>query len=377
MAYTAPGTAVAGDVLTASFWNQQVRDNMEAVAGAPFARNILYNGAMQVAQRGTSTAGVTASGWPVDRWNLIASSLGTWTVSQETDAPTGSGFRNSMKLLVTTADAAPAASDYAIIRQGIEGYNAQTILKGTSSALQLTLSFWVKSNVTGTHVAYLNDNTNGRVVSAAYTISASGTWEKKSVTFPADTTGTLPNDNSGALYAAFGLGAGSNYTGGTLATSWTTTQTSLLTGQQNVASAINNYIQITGVQLEVGSAATGFEFLPFGDELARCQRYFYVIASGGADRMIGSGGYFSSAQFECAIHFPVAMRTAPVGSFTTGTNYYLIRTNGGAVNVNYVDIYGATFQTCLIFTAASGTSGAYGRLTCNAAGAFVGLTAEL
>jgi hypothetical protein len=280
MAYTAPGTAVAGDVLTAAFWNQQVRDNMEAVAGPPFARNILYNGAMQVAQRGTSFASLsTGAAYTLDRWQAATLNMGTWTASQTVDAPTGSGFVNCLKMLCTTADASPAAADEVNINQKLEGYDVQRLFFGTASASDLTISFWVKSNVTGTYiVTLLNDDASERFVSKSYTISASGVWEKKTITFPGDTVSGFNNDNGASLVLRMHLGAGSNFTSGTLQTTWgTNVAANRAVGQTNLAAATSNYWQVTGVQLETGSVATGFEFLPYGEELRRCQRYFYAI----------------------------------------------------------------------------------------------------
>jgi hypothetical protein len=246
------------------------------LAHPPTFKNLIINGDMQVAQRATSVTGVTATSYnTADRWLVSASSLGTWTQSVETDAPTGSGFRKSVKMLCTTADASPAASDFLLFNQQIEGQNLQHIAKGTSSAKQLTVSFWVKSNVTGTYIVYLYDNDNNREVSASYTISASATWEKKTITFPADTTGAFDNDNGASLQLGFWLAAGSDRSSGTLNTSWNNAvAANRAAGQTNVAAATNNYWQITGVQLEVGSTATEFEFLPADVELVRCQRYY-------------------------------------------------------------------------------------------------------
>ena len=239
-------------------------------------RNVVINGAMQVAQRGTSTAGITASAYyTADRFATANTTLGTWTQSIEADAPTGSGFRNSLKMLCTTADASPAAADGLRIDQNIEGQNLQQFLKGTSSAKPFSVSFWVKANVTGTYIVWLFDEDNSRQVSASYTISASATWEKKTITFPADTTGAFNNDNGRSLYLSFWLGAGSNFTSGTLATTWASyTAANAAVGQTNLGAATSNYWQITGVQLEAGSVATPFEFEDFGTTLAKCQRYY-------------------------------------------------------------------------------------------------------
>ena len=175
-------------------------------------RNLLYNGAMQVAQRGTSTTGITTENYyTADRWLLAINSLGTWTQDLQTDAPTGSGFRRSLRMLCTTADAAPAAGDTLILIQKLEGQDLQRIRKGTSSAQQLTLSFWVKTNRTGTYVVELEDSDNARRISTSYSIAAgeSGNWVKRSLTLPADTTGVLDNDANASLLVLFWLGAGS------------------------------------------------------------------------------------------------------------------------------------------------------------------------
>lgn len=259
-------------------------------------QNLLYNGAMQVAQRGTSETGITSSGYyTADRWRLALGSLGTWTQTEESDAPTGSGFRKSTKLLCTTADGSPAVTDAFAFMQRLEGQDLQVMKKGTASAEQLTLSFWVKSNTTGTYIAELVDTDNTRAISASYSVAASGTWEKKTITYPADAVGALNNDNGTSLELLLWLGAGTNFTSGTLQTTWgTTTDTDRAVGQTNLAAATSNYWQITGVQLEVGNQATAFDHLPFGVELARCQRYFERFASNTNDDCFATGVAFTT-----------------------------------------------------------------------------------
>jgi hypothetical protein len=275
-------------------------------------KNLVINGAMQVAQRSTSVS-ISSGGYATaDRWNTVVNSMGTWTQSVENDAPTGSGFRKSLKMLCTTADASPAASDVLGIFQNIEGQNVQQIAKGTSSAKQLTISFWVKSNVTGTYIVYAYDNDNNRICSKSYTINASATWEYKTVTFPADTTGVLDNDNALSLQISFSLGAGSDSSSGTLQTTWGTyVAANSRVGQVNLASATNNYWQITGVQLEVGSVATDFEFKPADVELAQCQRYYFRNTPGNLNGNYCLAQVRSTTQVEPVIHFPVTMRTVP------------------------------------------------------------------
>ena len=240
-------------------------------------RNLLYNGAMQVHQRGTSATGLTsgAPGYQTsDRW-FFGPSVGTWTETVENDAPVGSGFRNSLKLLCETADASPAAEVGTTALQILEGQDLQGLKKGTASAETLTLSFWVKSNVTGTYAINCVDIDNTRAFSTPYQITSSGTWEKKTVSIPADTTGVLDNDNGASLRIQFWLAAGSDYTSGTYNSAWESlTNANRAAGQTNLAAAVGNYWQLTGVQLEVGETATTFEHKKFGQDQAECQRYY-------------------------------------------------------------------------------------------------------
>jgi hypothetical protein len=306
-----------------------------ALAQAPY-RNIIINGAMQVWQRNTSFASISSGeNYTVDRFNsYLSGTAGTWTLSRESDAPTGSGFRYSWKALCTTASASPNASAYFDFSQKIEGQNLQQIKKGTASAEQLTVSFWVKSNVTGTYIINLSDIDNTRGVAKSYTISSSATWEYKTVTFPADTTGVLDNDNGRSLDLRFGLVGGSDWTSGTLQQTWATqVNTNMLVGQTNLASATNNYWQVTGVQLEVGDTATPFEFKPFAQDLAECQRYYQktfapTVAPGNnvgtSGAIIGKGANASAAEPFAHWALRVSMRSYPdvttynVGTGTTG-----------------------------------------------------------
>ena len=244
-------------------------------------RNLIINGDMSIAQRGTSSTGLTngSSGYKtVDRFRFEegGSPTAQFTMTQSTDVPTGQGFGYSTKFDCTTAQGSLASSD--IIRFGtfLEGQNLQHIKKGTSNAESLTLSFWVKSNKTGTYTMRLEDQDNSRMICASYTISASATWEKKTITFDGDTTGTLGNDNGLSFIVRFNLLAGTNYDTGTLQTTWgSRTDANSAVGQVNLADSTSNEWYITGVQLEVGTSASDFEFLPFDVNLQRCQRYYH------------------------------------------------------------------------------------------------------
>ena len=246
------------------------------------SKNIIINGDMSIAQRSTSATGKTATGYYTsDRFQTSISSAGTWTQSQSTDVPTGQGFATSLKMDCTTADASPAAGDALQLQQRVEGQNVQYLKKGTSSAESLTCSFWVKSNKTGTYILEIDDNDNGRNINKSYTISSADTWEKKTITYDGDTTGAFGNDNGISLQLIFWLGAGSNFTSGTLATSWeSTTNANRAVGQVNLADSTSNDWYVTGVQLEAGTSASDFEFLPYDVNLDRCHRYYFKHSLG-------------------------------------------------------------------------------------------------
>jgi len=244
------------------------------------SKNIIINGDMSIAQRGTSVSTLASSGYyTVDRFKFQATSAGVWTMSQDTDVPTGQGFAKSLKMDCTSTDAV-SGNDLLIIRQYIEGQNLQYLKKGTANAQSLTASFWVKSNKTGTYILELFDTDNTRQISKSYTIDSADTWEKKTILIPADTTGAFGNDNGGSLIVSFWLAAGSDYTSGTLSTTWTASTTAnRAVGQINLADSTSNEFYITGVQLEAGTTASEFEFLPYDVNLQRCLRYFQKLDS--------------------------------------------------------------------------------------------------
>jgi len=239
-------------------------------------RNIIINGDMSIAQRGTSATGITTQDYyTVDRFVTRNVSSGTWTQTQSTDVPSGQGFAKSIKMDCTTAQASP--SELAI-RQRFEGQNLQYLKYGTSSAQSLTFSFWVKSNKTGTYIVEINATGNSRQISKSYTISSANTWEKKTITFPGDTSSALANDNSNELSVRWWLAAGSSWSSGTLNTSWNSiTNANRAVGQVNLADSTSNDWYVTGVQLEIGTSASDFEFLPVDVNLERCQRYYEIL----------------------------------------------------------------------------------------------------
>jgi hypothetical protein len=326
-------------------------------------RNIVINGDMQVAQRSTSVSSITTSGYyTVDRFATGISSLGTWTQSQSTDVPTGQGFATSLKMDCTTADASPAASDTLTIRTNFEGQNLQYLKKGTANALPLTLSFWVKSTKTGTFIIQIRDIDNARSISKSYTVSVSNTWEKKTITFEGDTTGVLDNNNGLSLTVDFWLGAGTDHTSGTLQNTWgARVIANDAVGQVNVADSDANDWYITGVQLEAGEQASGFEFMPIDVNLGRCQRYFYMwVPAGSGYRSIGSFSYYSSTVIEGSVTLPISMRTAPTLNIISGTNYYLLSKNGGNDSFNSLSIVQQPTVNTVTLTNTTEVSGTQG-----------------
>jgi hypothetical protein len=277
--------------------------------GALSNRNLIINGAMQVAQRGT-TKSSTFSNYLVDRFRNNTT-MTTYTYSQSTDAP--SGFSNSSKVEVTTAEVA-GASDFMFFSQHLEGQNLQRLAKGTASAQSVTVSFWVKSNVTGTYILEFDDNDNSRNINKAYTVDVSGTWEYKTITFEGDTSGAFDNDNELSGLLRWFLDAGTDFTTGTLANSWEATSNVNravgITG--TFGDAIGNYWQITGVQLEVGDTATPFEHRSYGEEMAKCQRYLYRLNGNSADQtLIGMGYFYGTTTTRHIVQYPVTMRSSP------------------------------------------------------------------
>ena len=270
-------------------------------------KNLLINGQMAIWQRSTSASVSTSLYSTVDRFITRVNNMGVFTVSRSTDVPSGQGFGYSTKWDCTTADASPAASDFIIFSQYIEGQNLQHLLKGDSTnAKKVTLSFWVKSNKPGTYIARIYDDDNTRHIAKSYTINSASTWEKKEITFDGDTSGVLDNDNNLSLRIQWWLGAGSDFTSGTLATSWeSVTDANAVVGQVNLADSTSNEWYITGCQLEVGSKATDFEFEPYERTLSKCQRYLFVFGNG---TNIGHGTSSTSSQCDSRFHLPVLLR---------------------------------------------------------------------
>ena len=354
---------VAGQVLTA----QQLDDSFAAV---DWNENVIINGAMQVAQYGTTSA-FNSGAKPVtaDRFAVYNDIGAAGTVTVENDAPTGSGFRKSMKVLYTAAAASPAGAMSGVIFQYIEGQNLQLFRKGTADAKTFVVSFWVKSNVTGNYVVQLRDRDNNRSVSALYTINASATWEKKTITFPKDTTGTFDNDNGGSLQVIFFQAAGTGYTSGTLQTTWGAhSDATSAAGQTNLAAAINNYWQFTGVQVQP-ERESQFAFLDYGTVFAQCQRYFET-QDWQANRFRLFVSYVTSATANSYIMYQPKRATPSFAWSANGSARYVY--NGGNVvgsqtlTADYSSYNGTSVSTSSTFASSTGWVDSAGTLSISA-----------
>jgi len=288
-------------------------------------KNLIINGAMQVAQRGTSNTGQTASGYfTCDRWRWSVGSLGTWTTRQSTDAP--DGFANSLNAECTTADASPAANDSLFLYHAFEGADLQQLGYGTANAQSITISFWIKATKTGAFQVNWKNNSATRLISSVQTVNSANTWEYKTITFVGYTGGAITNDNNKQAQLEMFFDAGSNFRVNPTDTSWAAINNgySQAYGTNiNLGNTVGNQVYITGVQLEVGSVATPFEHRSYGEELALCQRYFY--------RSIGGtivGAYVDSNRVDATIHFPTTMRATPTITASSGTNYWYAYTGG-------------------------------------------------
>jgi hypothetical protein len=277
-------------------------------------RNRIINGDMRIAQRGT--AAVTASGaYPVDRFLVGNTTDGAFSAQRDTSAP--AGFVNSLKVTITTADASVTTTQNLSIVHRIEGTNVADLGWGTANAQAITLSFRVRSSITGTFGGALRNSATDRSYPFTYTILAADTWETKSVTIPGDTSGTWLTDTGVGIRVEFGLGVGPDRSG--TAGAWSGSNLLSATGAVSLVGTLNATWYITGVQLEVGSVATPFERRPYGQELALCQRYYAKLQSSAANDGFGVGLNNGTSESLTQIQFPVTLRTKPTALETTGT----------------------------------------------------------
>jgi hypothetical protein len=287
-------------------------------------KNRLINGDMRIDQRNAGasvTVNALAQIFSVDRWYGAGQATdGVFTLQQSTDSP--EGFNNSLKATVTTADASVGASQLYVLQHRIEGFNVADLGWGTANAKTVTLSFQVKSSVTGTFGARLANSSSNRSYPFSYTINSANTWETKSVTIVGDTAGTWVTNNGIGIGIIFSFGVGSTYQG--TANAWAAADYIAPTGSVNIISTSGATFYITGVQLEKGSTATSFDYRPYGTELALCQRYFQnITAAIGHVSGAGNGVWRSTS------YLPVSMRANPTLSIV-GSPSYLIAASTSA-----------------------------------------------
>jgi hypothetical protein len=316
-------------------------------------RNRLINGAMVISQR-SGTSAVTIDGgatYGVDRWKGEDGTDGAFTIQQTTTAP--AGFNNSTKITITTADTSLGATQYSYFGQIIEGYNFSDLGWGTANAKTVTLSFWVQSSVTGTYTASFINESQNRSYPATFTISVANTWEYKTITVAGDTTGTwVGATNGSALKLYICMGTGSTYTG--TGNAWAGSLFFNATGSVNLIGTNGATFYITGVQLEVGTQATSFEYRQYTTELQLCQRYFVSYGGGTAYESVAIGYNSSTTNAIGKTFLPVEMRTAPTvfASTTLGvydgasvvvvTSVSVDQPSSKVFNANYVTASGLT-----------------------------------
>jgi len=364
----------------------------------PNAQALIINGSMEISQRGTS---FTSNGYQLDRWSFDESTDGAVTVTQDSTVPSGQGFGKSIKFDVTTADGTLAANQYCQWTQFFEGQNLQLLKYGTSSAENLTLAFWVRSNKTGTYCMRFVKEAGGQTryeCPIEYSISSSDTWEKKiinlsptagSTTFITNSAGAIVNSNASGYRIAWILASGSDFNSGTNNT-WTATSDRLgTTNQVNFLDNTSNELYITGVQLEVGeytsSTIPPFQHESYADNLLRCERYYQVVGSGTrADNLM----YFYAYNFDGtstmfgAYNFRKEMRTGPSIDQTSGTNYYTFKCNNAADDFDGVNgfrggIAGGEFYLSGGSSVGSSSAGQAGVVMGKNASSHVALVAEL
>lgn len=379
-ALAAPGPIGATTPSTISATNVQMTSaNGGQLAGL---RNRVINGDMRIDQRnGGAAVTPAASAYTLDRWILPISQASKLTVRQNLNTiapPAGFGYQFGISTAVAVS---LVAGDYFVLQQSIEGYNVQDFAFGSASAAQITLSFWVRSSLTGTFSGGLGNNANNRSYVFTYSIPAANTWTKISVTIAGDTSGTWTADNTIGLAVRFSLGMGATFS--STAGSWQTGSYYAATSSVSVVGTLSATFYITGVQLEVGPVATPFEQRPIGMELALCQRYYHRITSPTATSGFHMIQINSATGAQGIYPFPVEMRTNPLAlETTTAAGDY--RINFATINITCSVLpafNGATnFRNAYVnYTVASGLTptGGGGSVIAVNTNAYLGWSAEL
>ena len=302
---------------------------------APVGNNLIINGNMAIDQRNAGASVTPSNSYTLDRWTFATSVASKFTAQQSTTAP--SDFNYS--LLITSSSAySVGSSDILALQQKIEGFNIAHLNWGTASAKTVTLSFWVRSSLTGTFGGSISNSGYTRSYPFSYTISSANTWEKITITIDGDTTGSWASDNSTGMRVIFGIGVGSTYSG--TAGAWTGSELYSTTGATSVVGISGATLYITGVQLEANTTATPFEYLQYGQQLALCQRYAYMIPNSdttgvGDGALVSSDGYMNTGGTFIGIYtMPVTMRNTPTISVTGTSNLEVAYADSSVTTVN-------------------------------------------
>ena len=325
-------------------------------------RNRLINGNMVIDQRNNGasvTPAFDVSTFSVDRFFAYQTTDGAMTVQQVAEAP--SGFVNSVRITTTTADTSLGATQRAIFSQRIEGTNLSDLGFGTANAQPVTLSFWVRSSLTGTFGGALQNGAANRSYPFSYTINAANTWQLISVVVLGDTTGTWLTTTGIGLRVVWSLGCGSDFNG--TAGAWTAAGFNSTTGAVSVIGTLNATWQITGVQLEAGSVATPFERRPYGTELSLCQRYAVQLADG-TNQVIATGQCVNTSGGGGVVRFPVEMRAAPTITASSAAHFSLTNSTGSTAAMGGTNfVFASTKSFFAEFTGRSGSGLTAGNAT--------------
>jgi hypothetical protein len=313
----------------ASFSTLTVNSNNISAVNSMGFRNRIINGDMRIDQRNAGASLTpTNEQYTLDRWQAWRSQASKYSVQQNAGSVTPpAGFSNYLGVTSLSAYSI-AVSDYFMVSQKVEGFNASDFAWGTASAQAVTLSFWVRSSLTGTFGGSAQNSAQNRSYPFTYTISAANTWEQKTVSIAGDTSGIWLSTNGVGLYLWFGLGVGSNFSG--TAGAWNANNNFSATGATSVVGTNGATWQITGVQLEAGSVATPFERRAYGQELVLCLRYYWKLYSGGTTAPFSSGNAENTTRGYINLTLPQPMRTQPTCSISSLTHLAL---RGGGTNV--------------------------------------------